>query len=113
VKSARWIFFRMAGCILLCLAAWPVAAQERRQPWSDAFAQRLAAQEHREPAGESGDASERRRRAEQQDTDAQRHERERLSAEDRRQLRRDVRNAGRDIYPAQRMPSGRRDSRRR
>jgi len=96
-------------CLGLCLAVLPALAQDRQRPWAELFAAQRNGQErpaqrqahdHYTPDPDGSESHERRR--------------EHMSPEDRRQLRRDVRDAGRDIYP-ERMPSPskRRDSRHR
>ncbi|MCX7166772.1 MAG: hypothetical protein NTV11_10910 [Rhodocyclales bacterium] len=98
-RKARW-----AGvATVMWLLAAGVAAQESPRPWPGRNAngggpQRMMPAEQRSEQLSPSDA-------------AAPGGGKRLSPEERRQLRRDVHEAGRDLYP-DRMPQGRRESRR-
>ncbi|MBI5860900.1 MAG: hypothetical protein HZB64_01750 [Rhodocyclales bacterium] len=92
MKSAGRVFCLSVVCSWLCLAA-PFAAAERGHRWADSRDLRERGQQER--AGDQGFD----RRAFEQGEARPDQRNERLSPEDRLQLRRDVRDAGRDIYP--------------
>ncbi|MFZ2627912.1 MAG: hypothetical protein WAX67_03415 [Rugosibacter sp.] len=85
----------------------PAVAQDRHRPWAELFAIQRNGQE-RPSQRQAHD----RYTPDPYGNESRERRRENMSPEDRRQLRRDVRDAGRDIYP-ERMPPGRRDSRHR
>ena len=88
----RRMFWLIVVCPGLCFGAPATAARERSHPWADWFAQQSAQADHAPGQSVDGNAA-----AEEKDRRGSR----RLSPEERRQLRHDVRNAGRDIYPEQ------------
>ena len=104
MKSAGRVFCLWVACFWLCLAA-PFAAAERGPRWADGRGLPERGQQDDRRSGRHESAPEDVRQDVHQDG-----RRERLSPEDRLQLRRDVRDAGRDIYPER---PRRHDSRRR
>jgi len=83
VRLWRRLYWLVLLCPGLCLADAGEAASAKRQSWSDWFAQQAVQQNTLPPAAGTTDDGKAAR----------------MSPEERRQLRHDVRDAGRDIYP--------------
>lgn len=87
IRLRRWCWLLLL-CPGLCLADAGAVAPAKRQSWAEWFAQQSAQQQRDEtPTADPKDAK---------DADGKSS---RMSPEERRQLRHDVRDAGRDIYP--------------
>ena len=96
-----------------------IAAAGAKPAWADAYGREAGFRLLVQQVQGQGQGQARRRGAEQpmprRDANAEReNDRGRMSQEERRQLRRDIRDAGRDIYrPAREAPTQRRRDRRR
>lgn len=97
---------RAVMAVALLLAFGASARDEQRLPrdsGSDAGMQRMGSGQHRQQRGSGGDAAPQGLTAEERAAPRG----WRLSREERHQLRRDVDEAGRDIYPERRHGRGR------
>jgi hypothetical protein len=101
-----------ALCAGLGLTVLPVAAQDRHRSWAELFAAQRNGQGQPSRDRPSRRQADDRYMPDPYGNESRERRGEHMSPEDRRQLRRDVRDAGRDIYP-EREPSERRNSRHR